>query len=102
MWSLLSIGLAALYFAKAPVEAAVAPGQVNCRYTTTTRADVNYYSCTQMSDDYYITIEKFFILNPTVNKECSNVKANTEYCVDGCMCMPYPSGKESILTKTFM
>ncbi|KAH4376940.1 hypothetical protein HBH99_208780 [Parastagonospora nodorum] len=83
MWSVLSVGVIAIRLATTAVEAAVAPGEVNCRYTTTSSASVNYYTCTELADWYYITVEQFFLWNPTVNKECSNVKPNTEYCVDG-------------------
>lgn len=87
MWYSTCLSLLASYIAITPSSAATAPGSVNCRYTTTSGTDVNYYTCKQMSDDYYITVEKFFLLNPTVDKECSNIKSKTEYCVEGCMYM---------------
>lgn len=61
-----------------------APGQVNCRYWTTTGADVNYYTCTQLADKYEIAVETFFALNPDVDAQCGNIQPNTQYCVDGC------------------
>jgi hypothetical protein len=84
MWSILPFGLAAISFIATSIEAAVAPGEVNCRYTSTTGANVNYYTCSELANYYYITVDAFFKLNPTVDKECSNIKPNTEYCVERC------------------
>jgi hypothetical protein len=63
----------------------VSVGQVNCRYTANTEGmDINYYTCTQLANENWITVQKFFILNPTVKPDCSNIQANTDYCVAGC------------------
>jgi hypothetical protein len=102
MWSILSVGVVAIRLATTAVEAAVAPGEVNCRYTATSSASVNYYTCTELADWYYITVEQFFLWNPTVNKECSNVKPNTEYCVDGCKSTPFLERVECLLVQLFM
>jgi hypothetical protein len=64
--------------------AAVAPGEVVCRYNATTGSEVNYYTCTRLALEYQITVDKFFLLNPTVDKECETVQPNTDYCVRGC------------------
>ncbi|EGX91309.1 keratin-associated protein 5-5, putative [Cordyceps militaris CM01] len=59
-------------------------GEVNCRYTTNTDdMELNYYTCTALSDKYKIPVEKFFILNPEVHRNCDNLKPNTDYCVKG-------------------
>ena len=84
MLSILPVSLAALALVATPIKAAVAPGEINCRYSTFSSANVNYYTCTELAEWYYITVEEFFKLNPTINKECSNIKPNTEYCVEGC------------------
>ncbi|KAL2184990.1 hypothetical protein L209DRAFT_411059 [Thermothelomyces heterothallicus CBS 203.75] len=44
----------------------IQPGDVNCRYSGTTSATVNYYTCTQMATKYGITVDDFFTLNPTL------------------------------------
>lgn len=60
-------------------------GQVNCRYAANTEGmSINYYTCTELAQDYGIDVAKFFKLNPTVLPDCSNIKANTDYCVAGC------------------
>jgi hypothetical protein len=61
-----------------------AAGDIVCRYTATTSGSVNYYTCTELANFYGITVPKFFQLNPTVDEACSNVLADTEYCVAGC------------------
>ena len=62
----------------------VIPGQVVCRYTLTSPAEVNYYSCIELADRYDITIDKFFLLNPDLDRDCKTIKPNTDYCVAGC------------------
>ena len=61
-----------------------APGDVVCRYETTTLQEVNYYTCTELARKYSITVEKFLTLNPSVNQNCDTIKPNTKYCVAGC------------------
>ncbi|KAH7091911.1 hypothetical protein FB567DRAFT_516115 [Paraphoma chrysanthemicola] len=73
----------ATYTLLSPVPAAVTPGQVVCRYTASTAATVNYYTCQELSDRYGITVNDFFGLNPTVETTCDNIKVDTEYCVRG-------------------
>jgi hypothetical protein len=61
--------------------------QVNCRYANDTGdMDINYYTCTAMADRYGITTDIFFLLNPSLKTDCSNIKADTDYCVSGCKC----------------
>lgn len=59
-------------------------GDLVCRNTGSTYADVNYYTCTQLANKYEITIEKFFMLNPGLDPGCGNIKPYTKYCVAGC------------------
>ncbi|WPG99491.1 Hypothetical protein R9X50_00230600 [Acrodontium crateriforme] len=62
----------------------ISVGQVNCRYAANTEGmDINYYTCTELAQDYGIDVATFFKLNPTVLLDCSNIKANTDYCVAG-------------------
>lgn len=63
----------------------ITAGQVNCRYTDTTEdMDINYYTCTALATKYGISVETFFLLNPDLKTDCSNVQADTDYCVQGC------------------
>ena len=62
----------------------VTAGQVNCRYSGTTDSDVNYYTCTLLSQFYGISNQVFFTLNPGLALDCSNIQPNTPYCVSGC------------------
>jgi hypothetical protein len=59
-------------------------GDIVCRYTATTPSSVNYYTCTQFSEYYSISFDKFLELNPSVDRDCATIKPNTEYCVAGC------------------
>ncbi|KAF8847604.1 hypothetical protein BDZ45DRAFT_607227 [Acephala macrosclerotiorum] len=61
----------------------VTAGQVNCRYSGTTDSDVNYYTCTLLSQFYGISNQVFFTLNPGLALDCSNIQPNTPYCVSG-------------------
>ena len=60
------------------------PGEVNCRFSGHTNADANYYSCTLLAKKYSISVEKFFMLNPSLKLDCSNIQPNTWYCTAGC------------------
>lgn len=84
MLSSIPVSLATVALIAMSIKAEVAPGEINCRYSAFSLDNVNYYTCTELAEWYYITIEDFFKLNPTIDKECSNVKPNTEYCVQGC------------------
>lgn len=59
-------------------------GDIMCRYHATSGEDVNYYTCTELALTYETTVEKFFELNPSVNADCGNIQASTQYCVKGC------------------
>ncbi|KAK3682884.1 hypothetical protein B0T22DRAFT_494504 [Podospora appendiculata] len=61
----------------------LSPGQVNCRRYDWTDATVNYYTCMQLALRWEITIEKFYILNPDVDKNCKTIKPDTMYCLGG-------------------
>ncbi|KAH7407055.1 hypothetical protein DE146DRAFT_607491 [Phaeosphaeria sp. MPI-PUGE-AT-0046c] len=88
MLFILPASLGAIALIASPIKAAVAPGEINCRYSAISSANVNYYTCTELAEWYYITVEDFFKLNPTIDKACSNIKPNTEYCVEGYSCLP--------------
>lgn len=66
----------------------IKPGDVNCRWEGTIYDDITPESCQQLADDYQITLEKFFWLNPELDGQCSNIRPNTIYCTDGCECVP--------------
>ncbi|KAF1839655.1 hypothetical protein BDW02DRAFT_475743, partial [Decorospora gaudefroyi] len=58
-------------------------GDIVCRYTATTPSAVNYYLCQDFADYYFITLDKFFQLNPSLDPSCDNIQPDTEYCVAG-------------------
>lgn len=62
----------------------IQPGDINCRYSATTKATVGCCTCAQMATKYGIAVETFFTLNPTLERNCSNIQPKTEYCVAGC------------------
>ncbi len=66
----------------------VAVGEINCRYWTTTHAEVNSHTCLQMAQRYHIPNGKLFMLNPSLARDCSNVQPETDYCVRGCKYLP--------------
>ncbi|EAQ92535.1 hypothetical protein CHGG_00770 [Chaetomium globosum CBS 148.51] len=61
----------------------VTVGEINCRYWSTTPAEVNYYTCSQLAQRYSISNDLFFQLNPGLASDCSDVQPETEYCVRG-------------------
>ncbi|KAF6838863.1 hypothetical protein CMUS01_04469 [Colletotrichum musicola] len=63
--------------------ATVSTGDVVCRAYGETGQDVNYYTCMEMAKFWWIDVDFFFTLNPTLNKDCGNIQPNTEYCTDG-------------------
>lgn len=58
-------------------------GEINCRSWGNTYDDVNYYTCTELCEKYQITTDFFFMLNPTLKPDCSNIQPKSSYCVDG-------------------
>lgn len=62
----------------------VEPGEINCRMWSFEEEEVNYYTCTKISDRYLMEVEEFFMLNPGLEPDCSNIEPNTRYCVRGC------------------
>jgi len=63
-------------------------GEVNCRQQSTSPSSVNYYTCTEMADEHDISVETFFVINPKLKKDCSDIQPNTKYCVNGCKSLP--------------
>ncbi|KAK1703501.1 hypothetical protein BDP67DRAFT_549741 [Colletotrichum lupini] len=61
----------------------VNPGEVNCRYWTDTPKDVSYYTCSELAQRYDMPSDLFFTLNPSLDRDCGNIKPQTEYCVSG-------------------
>lgn len=49
-------------------------GRVVCRYWAATGANVNYYTCTELSEKYGTLTEDFFTLNPELEIDCSNIQ----------------------------
>lgn len=63
----------------------ITAGQVNCRYSGSTEGlDISYYTCMQLANQYGISIETFFTLNPGLHPDCGNIQPDTDYCVRGC------------------
>ena len=87
---------AAIVFPRAPIlesrqnGSTLQPGQVNCRFHGRTYDKVNYYSCKELADTFLISVDEFFVLNPTLRRDCSNIVANTQYCVKGCTWLTGP------------
>jgi hypothetical protein len=69
----------------------VTVGEVNCRYWATTPDEVTYYTCSEMAQRYSISNDVLFNLNPGLARDCSNVQADTDYCVTGCKYLTYLS-----------
>ncbi|KAH7024401.1 uncharacterized protein B0I36DRAFT_294999 [Microdochium trichocladiopsis] len=59
------------------------PGEIRCRYATETRKDVNRWTCAWLAERYHITLDFFFTLNPSLGRDCSNIRPETAYCVKG-------------------
>ncbi|WYZ36505.1 hypothetical protein EsH8_II_000011 [Colletotrichum jinshuiense] len=58
-------------------------GKLNCRYWADTPEEVSYYTCSMLAQRYDLSNDIFFTLNPGLDKDCSNVKSQAEYCVSG-------------------
>ncbi|KXH55457.1 hypothetical protein CSAL01_12428 [Colletotrichum salicis] len=61
----------------------VNPGEVNCRYWTDTPKDVSYYTCSELALRYDLSNDLFFTLNPSLGRDCGNIKPQSEYYVSG-------------------
>ncbi|KAK7926866.1 hypothetical protein PG985_003864 [Apiospora marii] len=59
------------------------PGVVNCRSWARTTKKADDGSCAEASERYQITLDLFFLLNPGVSLDCSNIQPQTDYCIDG-------------------
>lgn len=66
----------------------IQPGDINCRFWSRTYDDANYYSCKELANDWAMSLEEFFFLNPTLLPDCSNIEPNARYCVKGCKSRP--------------
>ena len=60
------------------------PGDVNCREGFSAHDPVTPDSCASLARFGGISLKKFFILNPTLKEDCSNIIADTQYCIGGC------------------
>ena len=77
----------------------IQPGDINCRNWDRTFDSVNYYTCTKMADKWLISVDFFFVLNPMLLRDCSNIQTRTLYCVTGCeFCYPAEHIKSPKLT----
>ncbi|OIW23389.1 hypothetical protein CONLIGDRAFT_637363 [Coniochaeta ligniaria NRRL 30616] len=66
-----------------PSKAPILPGQINCRRKYATSDAVNYYTCTELADEFGTSRDLFFLLNPALKPDCSNIQPYTNYCVIG-------------------
>lgn len=60
------------------------PGDINCRGWGRTYDDAGYDTCTELSNNWGISLAWFFQINPTLLADCSNIEPNTFYCIDAC------------------
>ncbi|KAH8897463.1 hypothetical protein GQ53DRAFT_818731 [Thozetella sp. PMI_491] len=60
-----------------------AVGDIVCRYHSQPLSEVNENTCQKIADKYHVSLEKFFILNPDLDKDCKTIKPDTEYCTAG-------------------
>jgi hypothetical protein len=83
--STVATGLAAMAIPSGePTEERVQPGEIVCFMTSQSPALVNYYTCTEMADTFEFPLELFFLTNPSLKRDCSNIQPLTEYCITGC------------------
>ncbi len=73
-------GVLACYQESCPV------GTVRCRHAVTTGPEVDENTCGELAVSEYAGMKLFFELNPQLDKDCTKIKPNTEYCVMGCVC----------------
>lgn len=57
--------------------------KVTCRYNATAPSTVSYYTCTEIAANYGISLEKFMLLNPLMDPDCTSIEADQQYCVAG-------------------
>ncbi len=86
--------------AAVPSQAPIQPGEINCRLSYGTWDDVNYYTCTELAEQFGIGLDLFFVLNPGLAPDCGNIQPNTKYCVKGCKCISGKQSTESVLQVT--
>ncbi|KAK1499110.1 hypothetical protein CTAM01_07031 [Colletotrichum tamarilloi] len=59
------------------------PGEINCRYTSDTNENVGPETCQELATRYGITLDKFFLLNPSLDRDCGNILPCASYCTRG-------------------
>lgn len=59
-------------------------GDVVCRAFDESDEEVSDSICKDIADFYWINVDFFFTLNTGLERDCSNIRSNTEYCTDGC------------------
>ena len=60
------------------------PGDVVCYSYSRTYDKVNYFSCQELADYHDLYVEEFFMWNPEIKPDCSNIRPYTFYCIGGC------------------
>lgn len=60
------------------------PGDINCRMWQSTDADVLESWCMEIAEEWELTLDTLFYLNPGLLRDCSNLEPNAEYCMLGC------------------
>jgi hypothetical protein len=55
--------------------------EVRCRYNATATPEVSYHTCTELATKYQISLEKLFLLNPVLDRDCTSIQAGEQYCV---------------------
>lgn len=59
--------------AASPSKTPIQPGEINCRFWFDTFGDVNYYTCTEIAEQFGTDLDLFFSLNLTLKWDCSNI-----------------------------
>ncbi|KAK8128692.1 hypothetical protein PG984_009800 [Apiospora sp. TS-2023a] len=94
-WCLLLVSLAptdALHYA--PEESIpTGPGVVDCWSWDRTNEEVNRNTCAELAESHHKTLDFFFLLNPDLDKDCSDIRPDSEYCVAGSIEKPTTDGK---------
>ncbi len=63
-------------------------GDLECQLYTSTDQEVNYFTCTEIAQYGRISNDEFFLWNPELKPDCSNIKSWSWYCIAGGKCMP--------------
>ncbi|EFQ27420.1 hypothetical protein CGRA01v4_04505 [Colletotrichum graminicola] len=78
----------------------VNPGEINCRFWTNTPEEVDYYTCSRLARRYLMPVDQVFFLKPELDKDCSNIQPQTEYCVEGLRTAPPASATRASVMAT--